>query len=291
MSLTYAVVTPARNERENLTRLAATMVAQTLLPIEWVITDDGSDDGTVEIAEALSAEHPWITLLTPEPETDGALSEGRTEGRDLLAFRRGAEALRATPDIVVKVDADTSFPADYFATLIERFTEQPDLGIAGGSCYEEEHGEWVRKRVAETHPRGASRAYRWGCFQESYKLEPKMGWDGLDEVQASLLGYRTRIFTDFGFAHHRPTGGRERDRVRANTVMGSASYYMGYRPSYLALRALYRTRREGPLALAMIWGYAAAAARRTPRCPEPRVVAHLREQQRLRTVLTRGVNP
>ena len=74
-------------------------------------------------------------------------------------------------------------------------------------------------------------------------------------------------------------------------MLGHASYYMGYRPSYLVLRALYRTRREGPLALAMVWGYAAAAARRTPRCPEPKVVRHLRDQQRLRVLLTRGTNP
>jgi poly-beta-1,6-N-acetyl-D-glucosamine synthase len=291
MSLTYAVVTPARNEHENLTRLAASMTAQTLLPIQWVVVDDGSDDGTVELAQELAVQHPWITVRTPEPETDGQLSEGRREGRDLLAFRRGAGALRVAPDVVVKVDADTSFEPGYFATLIERFEQQPDLGIAGGSCYELEDGEWVRKKVAGTHPRGASRAYRWDCFQESNLLEPKMGWDGLDEVQASLLGYRTAIFTDFGFRHHRLTGGRERDRLRANTVLGSASWYMGYRPTYLVARAVYRTRREGPLALAMVWGYAAAAARRTPRCPAPGVVPHLREQQRLRVLLTRGVNP
>ena len=291
MSLTYAVVTPARDELENLARLAESMSSQTQLPTWWVIVDDGSEDGTVELGERLVAEHDWIILRTPEPATDGQLAAGRREGRDLLAFRRGAEALPGPVDVIVKVDADTSFDPDYFATLISRFVEQPDLGIAGGSCYEQEDGEWVRKKVAGTHPRGASRAYRWPCFAESNKLEPKMGWDGLDEVQASLLGYRTAIFTDFGFRHHRLTGGRERDRVRASSVLGHASYYMGYRPSYLVLRALYRTRREGPLALAMVWGYAAAAARRTPRCPEPGVVRHLRDQQRLRVLLTRGVNP
>jgi glycosyltransferase involved in cell wall biosynthesis len=291
MSLTYAVITPARDERANLSRLAASMTGQTHLPTWWVIVDDGSEDGTPELGRELAVEHPWIIVRTPEPETDGQLSEGRREGRDLLAFRRGAAALPGPVDVIVKVDADTSFDPEYFATLIGRFEEQPDLGIAGGSCYEQEDGEWVRKKVAGTHPRGASRAYRRVCFEESNKLEPKMGWDGLDEVQASLLGYRTAIFTDFGFRHHRATGGRERDRLRASSVLGHASWYMGYRPSYLVLRALYRVRREGPLALAMIWGYAAAAAQRTPRCPEDGVVDHLREQQRLRMLLTRGVNP
>jgi biofilm PGA synthesis N-glycosyltransferase PgaC len=290
MSLSYAVVTPARNEGANLGRLAESMTAQTMLPAHWVIVDDGSDDGTDDFGMQLAAEHDWIVLRAPEPATDGQLTEGRREGRDLLAFRRGAAALPTAVDVLVKVDADTSFDPEYFATLMRRFAEQPDLGIAGGCCYEFEDGEWVRQKVAGSHPRGASRAYRWACHREALKLEPKMGWDGLDEVQASLLGYRTAIFNDFGFRHHRATGGRERDRMRASAVLGSASWYMGYRPTYLLLRALYRTRRD-PVALAMVWGYASAAVRRTPRCPEAGVVRHLRKQQRLRVLLTRGSNP
>ncbi len=62
---------------------------------------------------------------------------------------------------------------------------------------------------------------------------------------------------------------------------------MGYRPTYLTMRALYRAPRE-PAALAMLWGYAAAAATRAPRCPDERVVRALRERQRLGAALRRG---
>lgn len=286
----YAVITPARNERSNLGRLAASLRAQTLLPVRWIVVDDGSDDGTELFASELASVHPWMRLLTPEPAADGGLTEGRRAGRDLIAFRRGVEALEGPVDVVVKVDADTSFEPRYFETLISRFAASADLGIAGGSCYELEHGHWTRKRVAGTHPRGASRAYRWPCVQAALTLEPKMGWDGLDEVQADLLGYRTQIFTDIGFRHHRATGGRERDRLRAQSVLGEASWYMGYRPTYLVMRALYRSRHD-LLALAMLWGYGRAAVTRTPRCPNGALVSRLREQQRLAAVFARGVLP
>ena len=85
--------------------------------------------------------------------------------------------------------------------------------------------------MAGTHPRGASRAYRWPCLEAAISLAPKMGSDGLDEMQAELLGYRTAIFSDLAFRHHRLTGGRERDRLRAQSVLGRASWYMGYRPT------------------------------------------------------------
>ena len=103
-------------------------------------------------------------------------------------------------------------------------------------------------------------------------LEPCMGWDGLDEIRVQLRGMRTQTFVDLPFRHHRPEGGRELTSLHHGEALGRASWYMGYRPTYLALRALYRARRE-PAALAMLWGYAAAAARRAPRCPDERVDA------------------
>jgi len=62
---------------------------------------------------------------------------------------------------------------------------------------------------------------------------------------------------------------------------------MGYRPSYLMLRAVYRAR-ENFASLAMVWGYAAAAASGAAQCPHPTVTDRIRESQRLRVVLRRG---
>ena len=58
--LSYALVTPARNERGNLARLAESVRAQQHGPDVWVIVDDGSDDGTRELGAQLAAEEPWI---------------------------------------------------------------------------------------------------------------------------------------------------------------------------------------------------------------------------------------
>ena len=283
--LSYAIVTPARNERENLIRLAEAIVAQDHRPERWVIVDDGSDDGTEAVTAELARRHDWIAVAgTGEAATD--LVEGRRRGRDLLAFRRGIDALAAPVDVFVKVDADTSFDADYFDRLLGRFADQPDLGIAGGSCYELSDGNWERVKVAGSHPRGASRAYRWALRDVVFALEPELGWDGVDEVMADLRGYRTAGFHDFGFRHHRKVGERE-GRIRAGTALGRQAWYMGYRPSYLMLRAVYRAR-ENVAALAMVWGYMVAAVSGAPQCPHPTVTDRIREGQRLRVVARRG---
>jgi glycosyltransferase involved in cell wall biosynthesis len=285
--LTYALVTPARNERANLERLAAAVAGQTLRPERWVIVVDVSDDGTEALAEDLARTYPWIQAVAYEEAEPGALVNGRREGRALTSFRFGVRALSSLPDVVVKQDADTSFEPDYFERLLGRFADDPRLGIAGGACYELERGQWVRRTVMPTHPRGASRAYRRESLDCVMTLEPRMGWDGLDEAKAVLAGYRTRTVAELGFRHHRATGGREGSRLRHGAAQGRASWYMGYRPSYLILRTLYRLPRDRSAA-GMVWGYLAAAAAREPRCPEPDVVRHVREHQRLRRMLPRG---
>jgi glycosyltransferase involved in cell wall biosynthesis len=288
MTLRYAVVTPARNEEVNLQRLGAAMVAQHHLPDVWVVVDDGSTDGTSEVLAALAAERDWIRpLQRPAADREESLAHGRRKARDLDGFLYGAVPLRERVEVIVKVDADVDFGADYFAQLIGRFAADATLGIASGTCYEQEDGTWQRRTKAESTVWGATRAYRSDCLGDLMALEPCMGWDGLDEISVQLRGMRTQTFVDLPFRHHRPEGGREFSSLHQGEALGSAAWYMGYRPSYLAIRALYRARRE-PAALGMLWGYFRSAARRVPQCPDERLVRALRDRQRLGPTLRRG---
>jgi biofilm PGA synthesis N-glycosyltransferase PgaC len=287
-ALRYAVVTPARNEEDNLRRLAAAMIAQDLPPFVWAIVDDGSTDGTPDVLSDLAAEHAWIRPhQRPAADREESLADGRRKARDLDGFLFAAAPLRDAVDVIVKVDADVDFAPDYFAELIGRFQSDAKLAIASGTCYEQEGGEWVRRTKAESTVWGATRAYRSDCLADLMALEPCMGWDGLDEISVQLRGLRTQTFVDLPFRHHRPEGGRELSSLHQGEALGRAAWYMGYRPTYITLRALYRARQE-PAAVGMLWGYFGAARRRVPRCPDKRLVDALRERQRLGATLRRG---
>jgi biofilm PGA synthesis N-glycosyltransferase PgaC len=287
-ALRYAVVTPARNEEANLQRLAAAMIAQEHPAFVWAIVDDGSTDGTPEVLAALAAEHAWIRVHErPQADREESLADGRRKARDLDGFLLAAAPLRDDVDVIVKVDADVDFDPDYFAQLVGRFQADPKLAIASGTCYEQDGGEWVRRTKAESTVWGATRAYRSDCLADLMALEPCMGWDGLDEISVQLRGLRTQTFIDLPFRHHRPEGGRELSSLHQGEALGRAAWYMGYRPSYLTLRALYRARQE-PAAIGMLWGYFGAARRRAPQCPNKQLVDALRERQRLGATLRRG---
>ncbi len=62
----FVVCLPTYNERENLERMIdAIAAARERAPIDGdvLVIDDGSPDGTGEIADALAARHPWVHVL------------------------------------------------------------------------------------------------------------------------------------------------------------------------------------------------------------------------------------
>ena len=59
----YILVTPAKNEGENLAMNINSIANQTLKPAVWVIVDDGSTDNTQQIIEAAKKNHVWIKSI------------------------------------------------------------------------------------------------------------------------------------------------------------------------------------------------------------------------------------
>jgi glycosyltransferase involved in cell wall biosynthesis len=274
-TLTYAVISPVRDEAENLRRLAACLVEQTVRPLAWAIVDNGSVDGTLEIARDLAQQHAWIRVLTVEAAPAAA------PGAPIVrAFHAGFSASPKDAHVVVKQDADVSMAPDYFERILAAFGSDPKLGITGGSCYELRDGAWAETHVTGDHVRGASRCYRRTCLDAVLPLEERLGWDGIDELKAAIIGWKTGLVREAPFYHHRRVGERDGASTSRWVRQGAGAHYMGYRFSYLVLRSLHHALRR-PAALAMIWGYLRAALERQPRCGDEAVRAYLRDQQRL----------
>ena len=276
---TYAVVSPVRDEAEHFARTAESIVAQTHRPLRWVVVDDGSTDDTREIVERYALRHHWIEVISAQSEHE------RARGAPIVrAFQRGLDTFEQRPEVVVKLDGDLFLPPHYFEWVAATFARDPRAGIVGGVALIPEGGRWVPERGNLLNVNGVAKAYRVACLDEIGGLRPSMGWDGIDEYGARARGWNVRVLTELTLLHYRPRGSKQK-ALRARWEEGRGNAYMGYLPSWLLVRAAYRSFVERPPiigGLALLAGYACARIRRLPQIDDEAARAELRADQRAR---------
>ena len=150
----YVIITPVRDEENYVAKTVRSVAAQTVLPTEWIIVNDGSSDRTGEILDECATQFPWMRVI--HRENRGFRKSG---GGVIEAFNDGFNALSRTNwDFLVKLDGDLTLPADYFEKCFEHFEQQPTLGIGGGVICHEVDGVLKVEANPKFHVRGL---YQW----------------------------------------------------------------------------------------------------------------------------------
>src|SRR4030043_2413748 len=62
-TLKYVLISPARNEEDNIEKIINSMISQKVLPEKWVIVSDGSTDQTDDIVKKYLQDNQWMELL------------------------------------------------------------------------------------------------------------------------------------------------------------------------------------------------------------------------------------
>ena len=67
----YVLITAARNEEKYIENTIKAIIAQTVLPVQWIIVSDGSTDRTDEIVMQYSARYNFIHLMRKTATING----------------------------------------------------------------------------------------------------------------------------------------------------------------------------------------------------------------------------
>ncbi len=120
---TLSVIIPVRNGGPVFKRCLAAVASSTLQPLEFFVVDDGSTDGTAQLAQQAGA----TVLSTNSPGSGPAIA-------------RNLAAARATGDILFFFDSDVEIRPDTLARIQAAFADDPALAALFGS-YDDTPGD------------------------------------------------------------------------------------------------------------------------------------------------------
>jgi glycosyltransferase involved in cell wall biosynthesis len=119
-----SVIIPCRNSAGTVGDAVRTALAQSLAPLEVVVVDDASTDGSADVAAAAGA---LVERLEIRRNAGGARNRGIEVARgDVLAF----------------LDADVEIASDWLALAAEVFAAWPEVVAVGGRIVNGRPGLW-----------------------------------------------------------------------------------------------------------------------------------------------------
>ncbi len=277
-NLSYVLITAARNEEAFIAETLESVVRQTVLPLKWVIVDDGSTDKTAEIVSRYLSRHPWIELVQRPPRLD------RSFAGKVHAFNEGFERVRGIQyEIIGNLDADISFDKDHFEFLLQKFSTTPKLGVAGTIFREDGYSSETDSFEGSRHVAGQCQLFRKQCWEQvgGYIPHRAGGVDWMAVTTARMMGWETRSFREKSFFHYRHLGTAERSVLSSLFSYGEKDYYLGGHPVWELFRVAYRTTRQPYIlgGVAIGAGYCWALLRRTPRPVSRDLMAFHRKEQ------------
>ena len=151
---------PCYNEAETLPRVMADLprAVPGVTRLEYLVIDDGSRDGTAEVAERLGVHH--------------IVRHHRNQGL-AVTFQTGLDyALRAGADVIVNTDGDNQYPGDQISALVQPILcGEADIVIGDRQTHLIEHfspvkrvlqqwGSWVVRMASGTNVPDAASGFR-----------------------------------------------------------------------------------------------------------------------------------
>jgi len=279
----YALITPARNEEAYIEKTVRSVISQTILPTKWIIVSDGSTDHTNSIVSKYLSQCTFIELLCLQH------NEFWGFGSKAKAIEAGYAKIRESDfDFIGNLDADITFNNRYYESVLNRFSQNNRLGIAGGMIAELYKDRFEVLKYNTKSVAGAVQLFRRKCYDEIGGYIPLKygGIDAVAEIMARMHGWEIESFLDIIAYHHRRIGGTNAGLLYSRFHFGIRDYSLGTHPMFMILKSIDRLREKPRLVggMLMLCGYMWEFIKREKQSVPDNVVKFLRKEQKERMV-------
>lgn len=275
------VITPCRDEADNLPATISTVVKQSLLPTRWVLVDDGSEDDTLAIMEAAAATHEFISVVTRKNRGQRSVGPGVIE-----AFYSGLDSVDVGDyDYLCKLDGDLELPTDYFQRVVAEMEADACLGNFSGKVYTRlDDGRLMLERMGDENAVGAAKLYRVECFNDIGGFVRQVSWDGIDGHRCRMKGWvaSSRDDPELRLIQRRRMGTSGTTLWQGRLRWGRGKYFMGSALYFVIAVSAYRCAERPFLigGLPILLGYLGAMFSRAERFDDKAFRKHLRAFER-----------
>ncbi|WP_456418130.1 glycosyltransferase [Thiolapillus sp.] len=278
MNSRILAVTPARNEANQIRKVIESVLRQSLRPWRYYLVSDGSNDGTDEVMAEYADMHDFIRYLRREkPGEELNRVEQVAPGKVGAIEYALSKAEKESWEYLAVLDADVVLPGNFYMRLLEEFSKDSKLGIAG--CF-------LRSVLPDgtiapggfMNPDsvgGPVQMFRRACYEDIGGYKSYGHEDCVAVIQAREKGWKVRSFADLVGDHHVPFEGyspKIKYKLPALYKLGKMDFVM-YVPLWFVLvqsgvRMLSRPYMVA--GMARFVGYLSGAITRPERIPPQR---------------------
>lgn len=255
-NMDYIIITPSKNEASNLPHIISSINKQTVLPVLWVIVNDGSTDSTSDILNSANQKYPYIMSITlgPHPRDLGAhYAYVCKKGFDFAT--EYCYKNNIIYSYISIVDADMILEPTFFEKILLEFLKNNSYGIISGGVHQFANNQLIIENTCDNLPRGGCRVWNKRCFEETDGYQITICPDSVSNVKAMLRGWSLLQLKNAVAIQTRPTSGAE-GLLKGFKNNGKFAYCLNKHPLLVFINVVNYIFKKSPLiAVAYLYGY------------------------------------
>ena len=242
--MSYILITPIKDEADNLLKLKETIFNQTVKPLIWVIGDGNSKDGSFQLAKELFEDYEWIHVIKQTTFFEKGYSHANFAAgfNDCYEYaKKICTENNIKYSFIGKTDATPVLANNYFEVLIEEMNNDPNLAFTCGLQQDEfKNSKQVLNQFAGISNIGINdiRMYSREFLEEMERYPNTYSPDVVLQIKALNRGWKVKLTERTYFVETR-LGGSKIGVWKGYKLKGRGMYVLGYHPLLTLLNAIY----------------------------------------------------